>query len=209
MPLNHFLFHSMGALVVITGPMFSGKTTELIRQLERSYYAKRKAAIFKPSLDKRYSEKEVVSHNGLRYPAIVVPNDEEGVYEIYSKVHELGIDVVCIDEGQFFPIQLVEVAEKLVEEGKLVFVAGLNLDFRGEPFETIKELLARADDIIHLKAVCTVCGLDATRTQRLINGEPAPYDSPKILVGGKEVYEARCRKHHVVIREKITKKRKV
>ncbi|MGQ4892250.1 MAG: thymidine kinase [Candidatus Njordarchaeia archaeon] len=197
----------MGSIIVITGPMFSGKTTELIRHLERAIYAKRRGAIFKPSLDNRYSEKEVVSHNGLRYPAIVVPNTIEGVAEIYNKAHDLNLDVVCIDEAQFFPIELVDLVEKLASENKVIIVAGLNLDFRGEPFETIKEILVRADDITHLKAVCTVCGADATRTQRLINGKPAPYDSPRILIGGSEVYEARCRKHHVVPRGEVKEKR--
>ncbi len=207
MGFNNIVTRSIGSLIVITGPMFSGKTTELIRHLERAMYAKKKAGVFKPSLDKRYDEKNIVTHNGLSYPAIVVPNNIDGIVEIYKKSLELNLDVICIDEAQFFPIELVDVIEKLVEEDKIVVVAGLNLDFRGEPFETMKELLARADDIVHLKAVCTVCGMDATRTQRLIDGKPAPYDSPRILVGGSEVYEARCRKHHIIPRRKPSFKR--
>ena len=199
--INNIVAMPVGSILVITGPMFSGKTTELIRHLERAIYAKKKGAIFKPSLDKRYSKSDVVSHNGLRYPAIVVPNTIDGVLNIYEKAKELKLDVICIDEAQFFPIELIDMVDRLADEEKIVIVAGLNLDFRGEPFETMKELIARADDVIHLKAVCTVCGMDATRTQRLINGEPAPYDSPRILVGGRDVYEARCRKHHIVPRE--------
>lgn len=207
MHINNLVSGKMGALIAITGPMFSGKTTELIRNLERAIYAKKKVIVFKPSLDNRYSESEVVAHSGIKYPAVVVPNTAEGVFELYKRVLEEKADVVGIDEAQFFPIELVDVVEELVKEGYIVIVAGLNLDFRGEPFETMREILVRADDIHYLKAVCTVCGMDATRTQRLIDGRPAPYESPRILVGGSEVYEARCRKHHIVPRREETKNR--
>ncbi|RLG75305.1 MAG: thymidine kinase [Thermoprotei archaeon] len=189
---------SIGTIEVIVGPMFAGKTSELIRRIVRESYAKKKVGIFKPSIDVRYSIENVVSHNGLSYPAFVVPTNKNGIWKIYELAKENGLDVVGIDEAHFFPTELVSVCEKLADEGVRVIVAGLNLDFRGEPFETVKELLARADDITYLTAVCTVCGSPATRTQRLIDGKPAPYDSPRIVVGGKELYEARCRKHHVV-----------
>ena len=187
-----------GTIEVIVGPMFAGKTSELIRRIVRESYAKKKVGIFKPSIDVRYSRENVVSHDGLSYPAFVVPTSKEGVWKIYELAKENDLDVVGVDEAHFFPLELVNVCEKLANEGVRVIVAGLNLDFRGEPFETVKELLARADDITYLTAVCTVCGAPATRTQRLIDGKPAPYDSPRIVVGGKELYEARCRKHHVV-----------
>ena len=185
-------------LEVIVGPMFAGKTSELIRRVERERYAKKKVSIFKPSLDTRYSTTHVHTHNGLSYPAYIVPATREGVEEIVRKTLEEGYETIGVDEAQFFPLELVEELDRLAGEGVRVIVAGLNLDFRGEPFETVKELLARADHITYLTAVCTVCGAEATRTQRLIDGKPAPYDSPRILVGGKEAYEARCRRHHYV-----------
>jgi thymidine kinase len=184
------------SLEVITGPMFAGKTSELIRLVERAVYAKKRAGIFKPALDKRYSESEVVTHNGLRYQAYVIPTNEEGIKIIQQLADKL--DVIGIDEIQFFPLDVVKLCEKLADQGKRIIVSGLNLDFRGEPFEVIAELLVRADSIYYLTAVCTICGREATRTQRLIDGNPAPYDSPRIMVGGKELYEARCRFHHVV-----------
>ncbi len=187
-----------GFLEVITGPMFAGKTTELIKRIERQIFAKRKAALFKPSIDNRYSESEVVAHNGLRYEAYVIPTTEEGVKMIYDITKREKLEVVGIDEVQFFPPSIVGILNKLADEGIYVIAAGLNLDFKGDPFPVTKELLVRADNIVYLTAVCTVCGAPATRSQRLINGKPAPRDSPVILVGGLESYEARCRKHHIV-----------
>lgn len=187
-----------GFLEVITGPMFAGKTTELIKRIERQIFAKRKAALFKPSIDNRYSEDHVVAHNGLKYEAFVIPNNEEGVKQIYDITKREGYEVIGIDEVQFFPMSIVEVLNKLADENIYVIASGLNLDFKGDPFEVTKELLVKADNIIYLTAVCTICGAPATRTQRLINGKPAPRNSPIILVGGSEAYEARCRKHHIV-----------
>ncbi|MDK2853162.1 MAG: thymidine kinase [Thermococcaceae archaeon] len=157
--------HPEGFLEVITGPMFAGKTSELIKRIERQMFAKRTAALFKPSIDNRYSEDKVVAHNGLSYEAFVVPTTEEGVEMIYQKTKEEGFEVIGVDEA----------------------------------FEVTKELLAMADNIVYLTAICSVCGREATRTQRLINGKPAPRNSPRILVGGMEAYEARCRKHHIVL----------
>ena len=184
------------SLEVITGPMFAGKTSELIRLVERAVYAKKRVAIFKPALDKRYSESEVVTHNGLRYQAYVIPTNEEGIQTIRQISNDL--DVIGIDEAQFFPRIIVKLCDELVSKGKRVIVSGLNLDFRGEPFEVMADFLVRADPIYYLTAVCTICGKEATRTQRLIDGNPAPYNSPRIMVGGKELYEARCRIHHIV-----------
>ncbi|NJE09502.1 thymidine kinase [Thermococcus sp. MAR1] len=192
------MVHPGGFLEVITGPMFAGKTTELIKRIERQMFAKRKAALFKPSIDNRYSEDEVVAHNGLKYEAFVIPTDEEGVKRIVEITKREGYEVIGIDEVQFFPMAIVETLEKLADEGIYVIASGLNLDFKADPFPVMRELLVRADNIVYLTAVCTVCGKPATRTQRLIDGKPAPRDSPVILVGGSESYEARCREHHLV-----------
>lgn len=182
-------------LVAIVGPMFAGKTTELIRRVERYVIAGRRAVVFKPSIDARYDPASVAAHNGLKLNAVVVPPDEGGVKAIY----ELGqrYDVVAVDEVQFFPPALADVLNKLAD-GRVVIAAGLNLDFRGEPFETTARLMAYADRVISLTAVCKICGRPATRTQRLVAGKPAPRDSPRIVVGGVETYEARCRLHHRV-----------
>lgn len=190
--------HPEGFLEVITGPMFAGKTSELIKRIERQAYAKRKVALFKPSIDDRYSRSDVVAHNGLRYRAYVVPTSEEGVKSIVELTRKEGFDVIGIDEVQFFPMGIVDALNELADEGVYVIASGLNLDFKAEPFPVMKELLVRADNIVYLTAVCTVCGRPATRSQRLINGKPAPRDSPVIMVGGKESYEARCRLHHEV-----------
>jgi len=190
--------HPGGILEVITGPMFAGKTTELIKRVERQIFAKKKAALFKPSIDNRYSEDEVVAHNGLRYEAFVIPTNVDGVRKIAEITRKEGYEVIGVDEVQFFPDEIVGMLEELADSGVYVIASGLNLDFKGDPFPVTKELLVRADNIIYLTAVCTVCGKPATRTQRLINGKPAPRDSPVIMVGGRESYEARCREHHIV-----------
>ncbi|NJE43490.1 thymidine kinase [Thermococcus sp. GR6] len=190
--------HPEGFLEVITGPMFAGKTTELIKRIERQMFAKRKAALFKPAIDNRYSEDEIVAHNGLRYEAFVIPTDEEGVRKIEEITKRENFEVIGIDEVQFFPMIIVETLNRLADDGVYVIASGLNLDFKGDPFPVTRELLVRADNIVYLTAVCTVCGRPATRSQRLIDGKPAPRDSPVILVGGRESYEARCRLHHEV-----------
>jgi thymidine kinase len=172
--------------------MFSGKTSELIRLVEREAFAKKKAGIFKPSFDRRYSIKEVVTHNGLRYDAYSLAATSSEVENIPDLVERNSLDVIGFDEVQFFPEGIVKVCENLAFK-KRVIVCGLNLSFRAEPFETTMQLAARADNVKYLSAVCVVCGREATRTQRLIDGRPAPKDSPTIVVGGKELYEPRCR----------------
>jgi len=179
-------------LEVIIGPMFSGKTSELIRLVEREVYAKRKGAIFKIAFDDRYSAKEVVTHNGLRYDAYSVSNSEEGLRKIEEVARTSDLDAIGVDEVNFFPLQLVPLLDELAQERKVI-ACGLNLNFRAEPFPTTMELAARADRVRYLSAVCVVCGQEATRTQRLIGGRPAPRDSPVVVVGGKELYEPRCR----------------
>jgi thymidine kinase len=178
-------------LEVIIGPMFSGKTSELIRLVEREVYAKRRGAIFKIAFDKRYSARQVVTHNGLRYAAYTVASSAEGLRKIEDLALS-GLDAIGVDEVNFFPDDLVGVLDRLADTKKVI-ACGLNLNFRAEPFKTTMELAARADRVRYLSAVCVVCGQEATRTQRLIGGKPAPKDSPTIVVGGKEMYEPRCR----------------
>ena len=172
--------------------MFSGKTSELIRLVEREVYAKRKGAIFKIAFDERYSAKQVVTHNGLRYDAYTVVPSVEGLRKIEELADTQALDAIGVDEVNFFPEELVGVLDRLADTRRVI-ACGLNLNFRAEPFPTTMHLAARADRVRYLSAVCVVCGQEATRTQRLIGGRPAPKDSPTIVVGGKELYEPRCR----------------
>jgi len=170
-----------GQIEVICGSMFSGKTEELIRRLRRAQIAKQSVEIFKPSVDKRYSENEIVSHNEQKIPSTVVETAEQIL------LFSAEADVIGIDEAQFFDINLVEVCQKLADQGKRVIVAGLDTDFRGVPFEPIPQLLAIAEYITKTLAVCVKCGAPANRTQRISNkGE-------RVLVGATDLYEARCR----------------
>jgi len=189
--------YNAGWIEVITGCMFAGKTEELIRRIRVLQYAKKKLLVFKPAIDNRYSVGEIASHSGFRFTSINVSSSEEILSHITPDV-----DVVAIDEAQFFDSNLVGVCEKLADSGKRVMVAGLDRDFRGEPFGVIPELLTRGEFVTKLSAVCTVCGAPATRTQRLVNGKPAAYEDPIILVGASEAYEARCRHCHSVPRKK-------
>jgi len=179
-------------LEVIIGPMFSGKTSELIRLVEREVYAKRKGAIFKAAFDKRYSVREVVTHNGLRYAAYTIVPTSAGMKRISDVASADDLDAIGVDEINFFPPGIVPILDRLAYS-KRVIACGLNLNFKAEPFDTTMMLAARADRVRYLSAVCVVCGQEATRTQRLIAGKPAPKNSPVIVVGGKELYEPRCR----------------
>lgn len=183
-------------LEVIMGPMFSGKTSELIRLVEREVYAKKKGAIFKIAFDRRYSARQVVTHNGLRYDAYTVASTGEGVDRIRKIALSNSLDAIGVDEVNFFPEPVVGVLDALADERRVI-ACGLNLNFRAEPFRTTMELAAKADRVRYLSAVCVVCGQEATRTQRLVGGEPAPKESPTIAVGGKEMYEPRCRSCYV------------
>lgn len=182
-----------GWIEVICGSMFSGKSEELIRRVRRAQFAKQKIAVFKPAIDDRYSEEAVVSHNG----ATVIATPVSHSCDIKEYISE-DLDVIAIDEAQFFDEAIVDIVTELADEGFRVIVAGLDQDFRGEPFGPMPRLMAIAENVTKLQAVCTVCGSPASRTQRLINGKPAGYDDPIILVGASEAYEARCRKHHEV-----------
>ncbi|MFA5543201.1 MAG: thymidine kinase [Bacilli bacterium] len=182
-----------GWLEVISGSMYAGKTEELLRRIKRIEYAKKSVVAFKPKIDDRYSQTEIVSHNNGRTKSLIVSRANE----IYDHLKSLPY-AVAIDEVQFFDEEIVDVCEYLADHGVRVIVAGLDRDFRGEPFGVMPILLARSEYVTKLNAICQVCGAPATRTQRLINGKPAHYDDPIILVGAKEQYEARCRHCHVV-----------
>jgi len=182
-----------GSIEVICGSMFSGKSEELIRRVRRVQIARKKVQIFKPLLDNRYHVQYIYSHNGSKLKATCIENPEE-----ILKVVKHDIEVIAIDEAQFFDDRIIEVCQILANQGKRVIVAGLDQDFRGEPFGPIPALLAIAEYVDKLQAICMVCGRPATRTQRLVNGKPADYNDPTILIGAKESYEARCRQHHEV-----------
>jgi len=175
-----------GWIEVICGPMFSGKSEELIRRLRRAEIAKLKTAIFKPLIDDRYATSHIVSHSSQRLPSIPVAKADE----IYEKAADA--QVIGIDEAQFFDTKLIDVCQKLADKGKRVIVAGLDQDFRGKPFEPIPQLLAIAEYITKTLAICVKCGNPAGRTQRLST------DSQRVIVGAGDLYEARCRFCHKV-----------
>ncbi|MFW6136025.1 MAG: thymidine kinase [Chloroflexota bacterium] len=182
-----------GWIEVICGSMFSGKTEELIRRLRRAKIARQDIQVFKPAIDTRYADREVTSHNGMQIEALPV--------ESTTHLREMigpRTTVVAIDEAQFFDHDVVPLCEDLADRGLRVIVAGLDMDFRGEPFGPMPALMARAEQVTKLQAICVKCGGPASRTQRLIEGEPAACDDPVILVGANEVYEARCRGCHQV-----------
>ncbi len=182
-----------GWIEVICGSMFSGKTEELIRRLRRAEYARQKVQVFKPAIDNRYDETNVSSHTGIQITAQPV-NDAA---DIRAAVQP-DTDVVGIDEVQFLGWDVIDLCTDLAEAGKRVIVAGLDMDFRGEPFGPMPVLMAQAEAVTKLQAICMVCGAPASRTQRLVNGKPAPYDAEVIFVGADEAYQARCRKCHDV-----------
>ncbi|MBN1488166.1 MAG: thymidine kinase [Anaerolineae bacterium] len=184
---------SAGWIEVICGSMFSGKTEELIRRVRRAQIAKQKVQVFKPTIDQRYHRSAIASHNGLKEGAIAVDNSDE----IRERLAP-DTEVVAIDEIQFFGEDVVSLCQELADSGKRVICAGLDMDFRGAPFGPLPQILAVAEEVEKLHAICVVCGGPASRSQRLINGEPAYYEDPVVLVGAHEVYEARCRGCHEV-----------
>jgi len=188
--------HHPGSIEVIVGSMFSGKTDELIRRLRRATIARQKVQVFKPAIDKRYAEEKVTSHAGNNFAALPIQN----AANILNNLND-DTTVVAIDEAQFFDSQIVSIVQLLADRGLRVIVAGLDTDFRGEPFGMIPVLMAQAELVDKLHAICMVCGEAASRTQRLVDGKPAHYDEPVVIVGAAEMYEARCRKHHQVPRE--------
>ena len=188
-----------GWVEVITGSMFSGKTEELLRRLRRAEIAGQDVAAFTPAVDDRYGETTLGSHAGRTWEATVVDDTADGVLELPG--HLNGEEVVAIDEANFFPGELVAVCQDLAAGGRRVVVSGTDQTFRGEPFEPVPQLMAVAEYVEKFRAICTQCGEPATRNQRLIDGAPAHYDDPTIMVGAQESYEARCRSCHVVERE--------
>ncbi|WP_408955356.1 thymidine kinase [Natroniella sp. ANB-PHB2] len=196
-----------GWLEVIAGVMFSGKSSELIRRVERAMIAQQNVIVFKPKLDKRYSETEVATHNGIKIKAQIVDSVAEIKQRVKQYSKEVNLDVIAIDEGQFFSNRLVQLADQLTDEGYRIIIAGLDTDFAGRGFEPIPELMARAEYVTKLHAVCVKCSNPATRNQRLINGEPASINDPILVVGAgaddeveqnEEYYEARCRSCHQI-----------
>lgn len=187
--------HRTGRVEVICGSMFSGKTEELIRRIRRAEIARQTVQVFKHAIDDRYHATHVKAHSGAGLEAEPVRNMDDLRAKLKSDT-----TVVAIDEGQFFGEEIVQLVNELADQGLRVIVSGLDMDFRGEPFGPMPDLLCLADEVQKLHAICMVCGEDGTRTQRLVNGEPADYDDPIIMVGASESYEARCREHHSVPR---------
>lgn len=183
-----------GRIEVVVGCMFSGKSEELIRRLKRAQIARQKVIALKSSLDDRYGLETIASHSGVRLESALASSSSD----VLRIVEEKQMEVVGIDEVQWFDSGIIDVAEYLAGKGVRVVLAGLDQDFRGEPFGPMPELLALAEEVTKLTAVCMVCGRPATRTQRIVNGRPARYDDPVVMVGAAESYEARCREHHVV-----------
>lgn len=182
-----------GWIEVICGSMFSGKSEELIRRLRRATYANMSIRVFKPAIDNRYDDESVVSHNGTTIMARPIKTAADIFEHIDDKT-----EIVGIDEVQFFDESIIDIAGELANRGILVIAAGLDTDFRGEPFGPMPKLMALSEYVTKLNAICAKCGSPATRTQRLINEKPASYDDPVILVGASESYEPRCRHHHEV-----------
>jgi len=183
-----------GYIEVISGCMFAGKTEELIRRIKTLEFAKKNVLVFKPALDNRYSNTKVVSHAGSSVESIVVP-DARSILDFVKD----DTDVIAIDEIQFFDEDVLLVCDYLAKKGKRVMCAGLDTDFRAEPFGVMPRLITDAEFVTKLTAVCMKCGAPATRTQRLVNGKPAQYTDPIIMVGAAEAYEARCRHCHEVV----------
>ncbi len=173
----------IGSIEVICGSMFSGKSEELIRRLTRAQIARRRVQVFKPSIDNRFSEMEVVSHGGLRLVAVAVTTSAEILERTDART-----EVVGIDEAQFFDAAIVDVVSRLADLGKRVIVAGLDQDYLGRPFEPMPALMAAAEEVTKTRAICVRCGQPASRTQRLVES------TERVVVGAAGLYEARCRR---------------
>ena len=185
-----------GWIEVICGVMFSGKSEELIRRVRRALIARKRVQVFKSHLDERYSGiYHVSSHDGRTVEAIPIDTPEQISRELREDTQ-----VVAIDEAQFLPAAIVDLATALASSGRRVILAGTDTDFRGEPFGPMPNLMAVAEVVDKLHAICVLCGAPASRNQRLVDGRPARYNSPVIQVGGHESYEARCRACHQVPR---------
>jgi thymidine kinase len=190
------MIHEVGSIEVVCGSMFCGKTEELIRRLRRARIAKQQVQVFKPAIDNRFDYHKVRSHSGIDVDALPVAGSQDILKELDPET-----TVVGIDEVQFFDDGIIDVVEQLADRGVRVIVTGLDMNFRGDPFGCMPQLMAKAERVDKLQAICMVCGGAASRTQRLVNGKPAHYDDPIVVVGAQEMYEARCRAHHEVPRD--------
>ena len=188
--------HHSGVVEVIAGSMFSGKTDELIRRLRRATIAKQQVQVFKPAIDNRFAEAKVTSHAGNDFDALPIQTSAQILAHLEGET-----TVVAIDEAQFFDAEITSIVQQLADDGKRVIVAGLDTDFRGEPFGPMPTLMAQAEVVDKVHAICMVCAEEASRTQRLLDGKPANYNDPVVVIGASELYEARCREHHEVPRE--------
>jgi thymidine kinase len=182
-----------GHLVVICGCMYAGKSEELIRRARRALYAKKSLQVFKPAIDNRYDDANVVTHMGVTHPSIPVSGTAE-----LARLLDPKADVIAIEEVQFFDRTIIDLLVSIADQGKEVIAAGLDQDFRRMPFGPIAELLAVADEVVKLQAICMICGAPANHTQRIINGKPAKWTDPIVLIGATESYEARCRACHKI-----------
>ena len=185
-----------GWIECICGSMFSGKSEELLRRIKRGVIAKQKVLLFKPSIDNRYDENRVSTHNGNSYDSISIEKSSD----ILNFVKDTKYDIIGIDEIQFFDNDIVKIINKLADDGIRVIVAGLDMDFKAEPFHPMPEIMAISEMVTKLHAVCNKCGKEASRSQRLINRKPAKYDDPVVVIGASESYEARCRHCHEIER---------
>lgn len=185
-----------GWIECICGSMFSGKSEELLRRIKRGVIAKQKVLLFKPSIDNRYDENRVSTHNGNSYDSISIEKSSD----ILNFVKDTKYDIIGIDEIQFFDNDIVKIINKLADDGIRVIVAGLDMNFKAEPFHPMPEIMAISEMVTKLHAVCNKCGKEASRSQRLINGKPAKYDDPVVVIGASESYEARCRHCHEIER---------
>jgi thymidine kinase len=188
-----------GQITVICGSMFAGKSEELIRLARRALYAKKKVQVFKPAIDARYDDSMVVTHMGVKHEAVAV----KSMKDLIAKVKP-DTQVLLIEEAQFFDRSLVDFAVSFADSGKEVILAGLDQDFRRQPFGPMPELLAAADEVVKLRAICMNCGAPASHTYRVIDGKPAKWNDPTILIGATESYEARCRNCYRILRGKKT-----
>lgn len=187
-----------GSIEVICGPMFAGKTEEIIRRVRRLQYAQKNVLVFKPKIDNRYSENFIISHNNSSVEAINIEKSMEILDHLTPDIH-----AVVVDEAQFFDDKIVDVANYLADKGVRVIIGGLDNNFKGEPFGPMPKLLSLAETVTKLTAICVISGQPATRTQRLIDGKPANYNDPIVLIGAQESYEPRARRYHEVVDKPI------
>lgn len=190
---KNYPYNQCGHLEVICGPMFSGKTEELIRRVKRAEIARQKVQIFRPHIDDRYDKTDVVTHTGASFKATPIVHPREIFQYIFDTTRVVGFD-----EVQFFSPVIIDFIKKLLRRGLRVICAGLDVDYLGQPFGPMPELLALADEVTKIQAICTVCGMPATKTQRLMNEHEIDTPSEQILVGGLKQYQARCREHHEI-----------